>query len=468
MAIVAGGMLTAPLIGVALAVNAPLGAALVVGGCYAALVAVNLPLAIAVWLPLVFLEGIGAFNAAGKAGGVLLAAVWIATLPGNPDARAILNEHRGTLATLVLLLLWLTLSLAWADDLGRGLESIWHWWAVALLFCVVMTSMSPVAARRVLIAFVVGGVLSVLAGIANGDLTAATAATAGDARLGSAAGDPNILASGLVPGVVLAAALATAVRSVPFRCVLVVAILVLTAGVIASQSRGAVLAAVATAVAALVFFKRRRMHAIVVCMLAVGVAFALFTVNPLALERLTTFDTAGSGRSDLWTVGWRVAEDHPIAGVGLNNFGAVAREYVRETGSLERVNQLETGHMIHNVYLQFLVDTGAVGLALFLVFAWGCLRAAWAAGNRFQAIGRDDLEALSRGILVGTIGMLAASYFISHGVDRRLWVLLALGPAMLHIARREEAQARFKRINHAATANGARLRSVRAAPLVRP
>ncbi|MGH3994209.1 MAG: hypothetical protein ACRDSN_17320, partial [Pseudonocardiaceae bacterium] len=59
------------------------------------------------------------------------------------------------------------------------------------------------------------------------------------------------------------------------------------------------------------------------------------------------------------------------------------------------------------------------------------------AGRRFEALGRADLEALARAVLVGAIGMLAASFFISAGVDKRLWILLALGPALLAVAEAE-------------------------------
>jgi len=34
-------------------------------------------------------------------------------------------------------------------------------------------------------------------------------------------------------------------------------------------------------------------------------------------------------------------------------------------------------------------------------------------------------------VLLGTLGMLAADFFLSGGHDTRLWTLLALGPALL-------------------------------------
>jgi hypothetical protein len=46
------------------------------------------------------------------------------------------------------------------------------------------------------------------------------------------------------------------------------------------------------------------------------------------------------------------------------------------------------------------------------------------------------MEALARAVVVATIGMLVAAFFLSDGVDRRLWILFALGPATLAIAER--------------------------------
>jgi hypothetical protein len=37
-------------------------------------------------------------------------------------------------------------------------------------------------------------------------------------------------------------------------------------------------------------------------------------------------------------------------------------------------------------------------------------------------------------VLLATIGMLTANVFVSDGHDPRLWVLLALGPALLAAA----------------------------------
>jgi hypothetical protein len=47
------------------------------------------------------------------------------------------------------------------------------------------------------------------------------------------------------------------------------------------------------------------------------------------------------------------------------------------------------------------------------------------------------MELLARGLIAGLIGLLAADFFISDQFSKALWLLLALGPAMLMLARRQ-------------------------------
>jgi hypothetical protein len=54
---------------------------------------------------------------------------------------------------------------------------------------------------------------------------------------------------------------------------------------------------------------------------------------------------------------------------------------------------------------------------------------------------RNDvgLEALSRSLFLAIVGLLAALFFISQMHSKLLWGLLALAPALLSIARHEDA-----------------------------
>jgi O-antigen ligase len=88
----------------------------------------------------------------------------------------------------------------------------------------------------------------------------------------------------------------------------------------------------------------------------------------------------------------------------------------------------------HNTYLQLFAEEGIVGLALFLALVGASLRSAYSAANRFERRGQRDLSTLARAVLVATISMLAAGMFLSAALDQRLWLLLALGPALLTLA----------------------------------
>jgi O-antigen ligase len=434
------GVLSAALVSVGLATDVPLGVGLMLGALYAALVVVNFPLAVCLWVPLAFLEGFTAFNYGGKAAGLLLIVGWLGALKTGVATTSVLRRHRRLVEVLGLFVVWISLSVAWAPDSSRALGDLWHWYAVAVIFVVVASTVNTRTTFRLICgAFVAGAVISVLASAATGNLLSGT----GTQRLASAVGDPNYLAMGLVAGLAIAAALAVGLSSPGWRWLLVVVIAVLAAGVVATQSRGGMVAALATGVAAVAIFKGRRKQVLGLVLVAAAVATVSFALDPHAWQRVTRPDARGAGRIDLWTVAWNISGDHPINGIGIRNFGVVAPDYVRTVGPLEHVDLVaDRPRVVHNTYLQFLAETGIVGLSLFVILTLGCLRAGLKAAGRFRALGAGDLEVLAQGVVVALVGMLAAGFFLSSGIDRRMWVLFALGPAALEVAQRGAALSR--------------------------
>jgi len=428
-----GGMVWSLLVGAAIVAQPGIGLALLLAPAYAALVLVNLALGLALWVPFTFLGGVSALNAAGKATGLLVAAAWLGNLQSLPRAAtAALHRHRILLMTLAATVAWLTFSLAWSEDPGRGLEDLWHWYVVVLLFVVVMTTVTTTRALQlILAAFVAGGVISVAIGVFDGSLVSSLD---GADRFAGGAGDANVLAAGILPATVLAAALLTDTRSSALRGLLLGAIVLLVAGWVATESRGGAVAAVVAIAAAFVLFKERRREVAAIAALALGVAALTFVTSPGTWERVTS-PKDDNGRADLRTVAWRMGEDEPLTGVGLNNFTVHSPEYVREPGELTYVGLIvDDPHVVHNTYLQLFAENGVVGLALFLGVVGGCLRAAKLAADRFGARGERSLETLARAVMVATIGVLAADLSISAATDQKLWLLLALGPALLTVA----------------------------------
>ena len=429
--LVAISAMAALLVGLAVAVNQLAGLSLLVGLCYVPLVLINLPVGIALWVPLAFLGELSLPVPVGAAAGLLVVFAWLGTVRERESAaRHFIASHRRLLGLLGLLIVWMTVSGIWADDLGRFGSDVWHWYVAGLLFVVVATSISGEREVRLLAAaFVAGAVLSVAFGIVD-------SGAAGDAqgRFYGGSGDPNYSAAGFLAGIILAAGLLGGTRRPESRLLLSLAMVILAGGLAATQSRGALVGAGAATLAALMLYRGRRMRVLAVVGVTLSIAALIFSVSPSGWQRLTSVQD-DEPRSELWLVAWRMAEDHPVTGVGLNNFSAQASDYVREPGSLRYVDLIaDQPHVVHNSALQVLADTGVIGLILYATFALSCLGAAVRAARVFDADRRTEAAGFARATAVAIVAMISVSLFLSNVTDERTWLLLALGPTLLAIA----------------------------------
>ena len=403
-------------------------------------------LGLAALAALLFVERLPAMGPAVTAVLVLTAARWWATRSERAGPAAHVGGERVLAAALVGLVLWLGLSLASARHAAAGEARLVDWALAAAMFGVVATSVTqPSHVLLVLRAFVAGAVASVTVGLASAALAPGSAladlAFFEGQRLQGGAGDPNFLAAGLVPAIALAAGLLAAARERPVeRSLLVIALVVLVAGLGATQSRGGIAAAAATAVAAVAFAGRRRRRAALGAGTIAALAVAALAISPGGLDRVTSPDTQGDGRADLWQVATRLAAERPLTGVGLGNFPVRAGESVRAPGSLEFVELIaERPHEAHNTYLQLLAEAGLPALLAFLLVVGLSLRAARRAERRLAAQGDERLATWARAVVLAGVAMLAGLVFITDGDDLRLWLLLGLGPALLRLAARRAA-----------------------------
>ena len=200
-----GALLAALLVGLLLVRNVPMGVAAVLGLCYAPLVLVNLRMGVVLWVPMTFLEGLPLFNMGGKAAGAIVAIGWIGLGSVVGERLSVLvARNRAAAAGLVAFLVWITLSVIWADSPHAAALDLWHWYTVALIFMVIATVVRDGrTARLVAHAFIAGGVLSIVASIFFGGLASSTInlEAADSGRLFGAQGDPNLLAAGLVSAI---------------------------------------------------------------------------------------------------------------------------------------------------------------------------------------------------------------------------------------------------------------------------
>jgi O-antigen ligase len=412
-----------------------LGTAAVLALVYAPLVLLSVPVAIGLWVPVIFFEGLPGATNLPEAGFLLPLLGWLAM--ARPDSRVgdVLRANRRVLVVLGLFLVWALVTILWAQDRARATKLMPSYIAVALIYVVVLSSLGTLRHIRLFaLCFVLGVAASVGVGLAVGD-GALGGAFYEDGRLTAGMSDPNFLAVTIVTAIALVAGLLPSTRTLLGRWMLGgVLVMLLLAGLLATQSRGGLVAAFAAVLAMLWLARGRRLRLtgiIGVILVAGGLWLAS---NPTALERFTAQDKyGGSGRQDLWRLAWREFEEHPIRGVGLDNFAIAASPYLREPGALLGVKHIERGQEAHNLYLGLLAETGIVGLLLYLVIPFASLRAALAAGDRFATLGEHAAAALSRAVAVAIIAALVGAFFLPAAADKRIWVLLALGPALLSV-----------------------------------
>jgi O-antigen ligase len=424
-----------------LAHSVELGVLVLVGMVAIPVAALRLPLAVCGWIVLVFFSNTSTAGEFPNRVLIFIGVCWIGLLLGHERrASKAIRDSYVMIALAALFIAWLVVSLAWAPAPGAvstGVRRLLYGgFSFLLLIGAIVTRRD---ARWIARAFVVGATLSVLWGAAKGGLTAASG-VAGEAtdvggRFQGGSGDPNYLAATLVPGIILAAALAA--RRAPLeRLLLAVAIVIMAVGLAATQSRGGLIAACVCAAVALAIWRGRRLRIAAGIGLAAVATAGYFLVRPGAWTRIFE-SNQGSGRLDIWTIAWRVVHSHPFFGVGFGQFPQVSPHFVLRPGGLDYISLIvEKQIVVHNLYLALWVEGGIVALLAFAALAVGALASGWFAARSFDAQGDADMAALSRAAIVGLVGTLTAFFFLSNPENSELWIMLALGPVMAALARR--------------------------------
>jgi putative inorganic carbon (hco3(-)) transporter len=213
----------------------------------------------------------------------------------------------------------------------------------------------------------------------------------------------------------------------------------LAIGIILSWSRGAWLGLIAGAGTVLVFRSRR--SAIIATGIAILglLAILLFGMGWMPQTIMGRIGVLGSyladadpGRTEItdanfavlerlahWQAGQRMFGDHPWLGVGIGNYASAYETYALPHW------YVPLGHA-HNVFINFLAETGAIGFLAFMIFWLGVAWLAWRSAAHTVGYGR----ALGVGILGMWIYLSVHSLFDNLFVQH-MQLQLALLMAML-------------------------------------
>lgn len=218
-------------------------------------------------------------------------------------------------------------------------------------------------------------------------------------------GEPNFFALSMAALAPFALLLAS--RPGPRRLLGLVTIAALAGGVLATGSRGALLALAATTIVwGLAAERGTPRTAAVAGACAIAAMLPVFALQTSGAEKRTT-----DGRMTEMAVAVEVFQDHPVVGIGPGSYPAYYRDYARRVGNDPRTNR-----EAHSLPLQIAAEQGLAGL-----LAWMAAIVLVAARARAARLWSDPV---GRAICLAPLTYLAGSLFL-HGSQLRLPYILA-------------------------------------------
>ena len=343
------------------------------------------------------------------------------------------ERGRGVVLALGGYCLWATLSALFAFDEPLAWGFVWALARIALPFLMGMTLIDSIAKLKQL-AWVIVLSEGFLALQFNRDYYAGLDTLH---QFGFATLDNNSVAIGLVTCVALAFFLGLKSERWWQTGVAWGAALLMAHAVLFSLSRGGMMALGVTGAATFVLLDKRLKH------------FGIFVAAALVMLRLagpevrsrffTTFaadevrDASAASRTQLWTDCWDTMLEHPVLGVGPDNWPVVAPSYGWPPG--------KEGHTL---WLQIGAELGVPGLALLAAFYGLCVARLWPIARGRVAVSDPWLRHLAQMVIASLVGFAVAAQFVSlEALETPYYVALIGAGALKLIATRERAVCRI-------------------------
>lgn len=174
-------------------------------------------------------------------------------------------------------------------------------------------------------------------------------------------------------------------------------------GMVATVSRGGILAAITTLFAVTCYAGTRKRqlarHVIVYIMvIAIALGILLFSNTSLADRLFQSGDSSAQSRLPMMDVATRMIAGYALTGVGLNNYTNVAPGY---DYTISRIS-MQFPYPVHNIFLLILAEVGIFAFAAMVIFLLTLL-------VKGIALSRDtnpDIGVIGFGLMTGLIGYL--------------------------------------------------------------
>ena len=251
-------------------------------------------------------------------------------------------------------------------------------------------------------------------------------------RVGGLEQDPNYEALTLVTGIPLAVWMARYETGPWWKRIGAVCVGLMTGGILLTESRAGLIAAVVMGLAAVVISKRKmRTLGLLVIALVVGVIVAPAGVtqrfHSVKFEGAATNGDEESSRIhyELLKAGAAMIESYPLTGVGLERFMDVAPDYNRELLQLSRRK-----YIAHDTYIQIAAEAGLPVLILFLALATAAIMHC----REVRRSANAPLASMAAAIQLGLIGYGVAALSVSAEYLTPFWMLAFLSENLREIA----------------------------------
>jgi O-antigen ligase len=353
---------------------------------------------------------------------------------------------------LLVIISWL-LSVLVADDFILAFLKLQKFMENALLaFVVIFFIQKPASLRGMIWAMLIAGMfmasISVLQNLTStyesnywgfGGWTDATVAGSASRRLTGPYGNANGYAQVLVLLIPLALDRLWHEEDLRFRALAGFALTVCTLTIFFTYSRNGFITLLFT----MVFFvvMRRPKFMLFAMSLVLGIMMiqflpasythrisTLFQFSPNSARQIS--DQSFRGRISENVAAWRMFQDHPLFGVGLDNFQINYQKYSRQIGLDPRRDQRAPA----SFYLELLSEQGLVGTAVFMIFIAAVFRSLWKARDLFDFLGKENEGNLTLAFMSGLAGYMVFYISKNSAYPNVFWVLVGIAFSFIQVA----------------------------------
>jgi hypothetical protein len=201
-------------------------------------------------------------------------------------------------------------------------------------------------------------------------------------------------------------------------------------GLAYTQSRGGAIALL-LGVAVWLWLQGPRYRLAIIAVPILIVLSVTLTGSTERFEQLRSVDQATQsdsvrGRLSENIAAYQMWRDHPVLGVGANEFPANYRSYAARIGLDSRQER-----QAHNSYLQQAAEAGTLGLLAFVAMIAAGLWCAFKARARLLAQGALSTAGICDALIAGLVAYSAAAVFLHQAYPFYLWLWLALAAGAL-------------------------------------